>query len=66
MKKGIIPIALGTAVTMAGVSMLNRRHTDIRSDNPYAWGIAGFGLAHVVLGAIDAMRDNNRNEDDFF
>lgn len=63
MKKGIIPVALGTAVTAAGLSMLNRRRTDIRFDNPYAWGVAGFGLAHVVLGAIDLMSDNY--DDDF-
>ncbi|ERI10505.1 hypothetical protein HMPREF0083_01411 [Aneurinibacillus aneurinilyticus ATCC 12856] len=66
MRKGIIPIALGTAVTLTGVSMLNRRHTDNRVDNPYAWGLAGFGLAHIVLGAIDTVRDNRHNEDDFF
>lgn len=63
MKKGIIPVALGTAVTAAGLSMLNRRHTEVRSDNPYAWGVAGFGLAHVVLGAIDLISDDC--DDDF-
>ncbi|BAU27343.1 hypothetical protein DFP93_102413 [Aneurinibacillus soli] len=64
MKKGIVPVALGTAVTAAGLSMLNRRQKDIRSDNPYAWGVTGFGLAHVVLGAIDLMSDNY-DDDDF-
>ncbi|MBN6186082.1 hypothetical protein JQN58_03650 [Aneurinibacillus sp. BA2021] len=66
MRKGIIPIALGTAVTLTGISMLNRRHVDIQSDNPYAWGVAGFGLAHIVLGAIEAARDNQHDGDDFF
>ncbi|WP_176560203.1 hypothetical protein [Brevibacillus dissolubilis] len=57
MRKGIVPIVLGTAVTAAGVSMLRSKHNNFRADNPYAWGVAGFGLAHVVLGAIDAVRD---------
>ncbi|AMA72443.1 MULTISPECIES: hypothetical protein [Aneurinibacillus] len=66
MRKGIIPIALGTAVTLTGLSMMNRRHTDIQPNNSYAWGLAGFGLAHIVLGAIDAARDNQDEGKDFF
>ncbi|KZE47454.1 hypothetical protein AV540_18775 [Brevibacillus parabrevis] len=58
MKKGIVPVILGTAVTAAGLSMLSAKHQKMRADNPYAWGLAGFGLAHVVLGALDAVRDD--------
>ena len=46
MREGLIPAILGTAVTATGLSL--------RMANPaLGWGIAGFGLAHVVLGAID-------------
>ncbi|MGE5703888.1 MAG: hypothetical protein ACM32O_15285 [Clostridia bacterium] len=57
MRKGIVPIVLGTAVTAAGIGMLRTKHEKMPADNPYAWGVAGFGLAHIVLGAIDAIRD---------
>ncbi|ADL11924.1 hypothetical protein [Acetohalobium arabaticum] len=47
-KEGAIPTALGTVVTGLGIGM--------RSVNPaLGWGIAGFGLAHVLLGAIDLV-----------
>lgn len=47
-REGLIPTVLGTAVTASGVAL--------RKTNPVAaWGIMGFGLAHVVLGAIDLV-----------
>ena len=48
MREGLIPTVLGTAVTATGLAL--------RMANPaLGWGIAGFGLAHVVLGAIDMV-----------
>lgn len=48
MREGIIPAVLGTAVTASGVAL--------RGKYPMAAAaIAGFGLAHVVLGAIDLV-----------
>jgi len=47
-REGLIPAVLGTAVTAAGLAL--------RNTNPVVgWGIAGFGLAHIVLGAIDLL-----------
>ncbi len=47
-REGLIPAALGTAVTAAGVA--------IKPISPkVSWGIAGFGLAHILLGAIDLV-----------
>lgn len=47
-REGLIPTVLGTAVTAAGLAM--------RGANPVlGWGVAGFGLAHILLGAIDLM-----------
>lgn len=48
MREGLIPAVLGTAVTATGLAL--------RMANPVlGWGITGFGLAHVVLGAIDLI-----------
>jgi hypothetical protein len=48
MREGLIPAILGTAVAATGATMLRR--------NPAAgYGILGFGLAHIVLGAIDLI-----------
>lgn len=56
-QEGLIPAVLGTAVTATG-TVLKRK--DIKP--VMAAGIIGFGLAHVVLGAIDLMENRN----DFF
>ncbi len=47
-QEGVIPTALGSVVTIGGIAL--------RNVNPsLGWGMAGFGLAHVVLGAIDLV-----------
>mgnify|MGYP004706647039 CR=1 FL=1 len=47
-REGMIPAVLGTIVTVTGIAL--------RPKAPRAsWGLAGFGLAHVVLGAIDLI-----------
>jgi hypothetical protein len=54
MREGIVPTILGTAVTASGAA--------IRSKNPVVgWGVMGFGLAHVLLGAIDLVEHRNHN-----
>ncbi|MFH5185776.1 asparagine synthase [Paenibacillus sp. TAB 01] len=53
MREGLIPTVLGTAVAASGVAM--------RGKFPMAAAaVAGFGLAHVVLGAIDLVEHRNR------
>ena len=47
-REGLIPAVLGTAVTASGIALR-------KSKPAAAWGIMGFGLAHVVLGAIDLV-----------
>jgi hypothetical protein len=52
-REGLIPTVLGTAVTAAGVI--------IKPIAPHlSWGIAGFGLAHIVLGAIDLVEHRSQ------
>lgn len=47
-REGLIPTVLGTAVTASGIAL--------KAIAPrISWGIAGFGLAHIVLGAIDLV-----------
>jgi hypothetical protein len=48
MREGLIPTVLGTAVTATGASMRNKYPMA-------AAAVVGFGLAHVVLGAIDLV-----------
>lgn len=53
-KEGIIPTALGTAVTAAGLALRDNL------PDTYRGGIIGFGLAHIVLGSINLV-DNDQN-----
>lgn len=61
MKKGMIPIVLGTAVTTAGIALdvnQNKRNKFNKKDYKNMAGalLVGAGVAHVVLGGIDRAR----------
>ncbi|MDL4843039.1 asparagine synthase [Aquibacillus rhizosphaerae] len=51
-REGVIPTALGTAVTATGYALKQRRG----SNKMVANTVFGFGLAHVVLGTIDLVQ----------
>ncbi|WP_071460546.1 asparagine synthase [Bacillus massilinigeriensis] len=48
-REGLIPAVLGTAVTAAGYALSQSNRVNNRLSNT----VVGFGLAHIVLGAID-------------
>jgi hypothetical protein len=50
-REGLIPTALGTAVTAAGYALKQKRG----SNKMVANTVFGFGSAHVVLGVIDLI-----------
>ncbi|SOC02722.1 hypothetical protein SAMN05880501_10396 [Ureibacillus xyleni] len=50
-REGLIPTVLGSAVTAAGYAMKQKSG----SNKMLANTIFGFGLAHIVLGAIDLV-----------
>ncbi|GGG09402.1 hypothetical protein GCM10010912_62390 [Paenibacillus albidus] len=47
MREGMIPAVLGAVVTASGAAFLGSKY------KLAATGVLGFGLAHMVLGAID-------------
>lgn len=49
-REGLIPTILGTAVTTTGMVLRNKNISPLFSSS-----IIGFGLAHIVLGAIDLV-----------
>ena len=51
-REGLIPTALGTAVTATGYAMKQNRG----SNKMVANTIFGFGMAHVLLGVIDLIQ----------
>lgn len=62
MREGLIPTLLGAAVTAAGTAFevndmkkRNMKAENVQTAPLIAAGIIGFGLAHVVLGAIDLV-----------
>ncbi|MCE4050210.1 MULTISPECIES: asparagine synthase [Bacillaceae] len=55
-REGLIPTVLGTAVTTAGLVMKQNRKIDSMVSNT----VFGFGLAHIVLGAIDLVEHRNK------
>jgi len=65
-KEGVIPTALGTAVTLAGIAwdaMEMKKSHNNRNGNVMpmvAAGVVGFGLAHVLLGSIDLKQHHRK------
>ncbi|GFZ88952.1 hypothetical protein GCM10008018_38890 [Paenibacillus marchantiophytorum] len=49
MREGLIPTVLGTVVSASGATLLSSKYKLV------GIGVLGFGLAHVVLGAIDLV-----------
>ena len=63
MKKGMIPVALGTAVTATGLAldaMQMKKQNWKKNDYMNMAGalLVGAGVAHVALGAIDMKKFN--------
>jgi len=50
-REGLIPTILGSAVTAAGYALKQKSG----SNKMIANTVFGFGLAHIVLGAIDLV-----------
>ncbi|MCT4607065.1 MAG: asparagine synthase [Marinisporobacter sp.] len=54
-REGLIPTALGSAVTITGAIMKRKEVAPM-----IAAGVVGFGLAHILLGAVDMVQHNPR------
>jgi hypothetical protein len=54
MREGMIPTVLGSAVTASGAALLRSKYPASA-----AWGIMGFGIAHMILGGIDLVVHRN-------
>ena len=50
MREGLIPAVLGTIVTASAATLFRSNKYKLVSS-----GVLGFGLAHIVLGAIDLV-----------
>lgn len=55
MREGLIPTILGSVVTAAGASFSKNNMKKKNVIPMVEAGIIGFGLAHIILGAIDLV-----------
>ncbi|MCB2289737.1 asparagine synthase [Clostridium sp. CS001] len=55
MREGLIPTLLGTVVTATGASFSRNNMSKKNKIPMLEAAVVGFGLAHIVLGAIDLM-----------
>lgn len=63
MRKGIIPVALGTVVTATGIMLDSKQASaySLKRNNPSSLVgtfLIGLGAAHILLGGIDISTDN--------
>jgi len=64
MKDGLIPTALGTVVTASATALrtMDLRKKGVKQQDIIPMvetAVIGFGLAHIVLGAIDLIQNKN-------
>lgn len=62
MREGLVPVILGTVVTAAGVTLRAadmKKHGMTKRDTKVAIGsgLLGLGVAHIILGSIDLVKD---------
>lgn len=62
MKKGLLPVALGTVVTSTGIILdSNQSKSCSCRKNDYTSLIGtfliGLGVAHILLGSLDIIKD---------
>ncbi|SCH02891.1 MULTISPECIES: asparagine synthase [unclassified Romboutsia] len=62
MKKGLLPVALGTLVTTAGIVIdCNQSKCQMCKGNDYlsltGTFLLGLGVAHILLGGIDIVKE---------
>ena len=50
--EGALVTGLGTIVTGVGSSMFTKRKL-----KPWAAGVTGFGIAHIILGGLDIYKN---------
>ncbi len=55
MREGLIPTILGSVVSVAGASFSKNNMNKKNMLPMIEAGVIGFGLAHIVLGAIDLV-----------
>lgn len=54
-REGMIPTVLGAAVTATAATAAATKFRSKDTTSMIVAGVAGFGLAHIVLGAIDLV-----------
>ncbi len=54
-REGLIPTVLGSAVAATGLALRPVSRS-------VSWGLTGFGMAHVLLGAIDLIEHRSVKE----
>ncbi|MFC7370117.1 asparagine synthase [Fictibacillus iocasae] len=63
-REGLIPVLLGTIVSLSALPFLNSGSGRKKSSNSLTSLILGFGLAHIVLGTIDLFEHDSEDDHD--
>ena len=64
MQRGLLMVLIGGAFTLLGLSAMPMKRSNPRQnliDNPFGWGLFGFGLSSLLVG-ISSMSKENQTE----
>ena len=64
MQRGLLMVLIGGAFTLLGLFAMPMKRSNPRQnliDNPFGWGLFGFGLSSLLVG-ISSMSKENQKE----
>lgn len=65
MKKGLLMLLLGGTFSLLGLIAMPMRRVNPRQnlvDNPFGWGLFGFGLASLLVGISTTSKERAREQ----
>jgi hypothetical protein len=64
-KKGLLMLLLGGTFSLLGLIAMPMRRVNPRQnlvDNPFGWGLFGFGLASLLVGISTTSKERGREQ----
>lgn len=66
MQRGMLMLLFGAAFTLLGLFAMPMKRANARQnliDNPFGWGLFGFGLSSLLVGISATVKERNESNE---